>query len=88
MPVLSTFFGIIVRMYREMGGKHNMPHIHAEYSGDEVVVALDGTILEGGIPKAKMKLLDAWMEIHRADLEANWKLLSNGEQFFRIDPLK
>jgi len=28
------------------------------------------------------------MEIHREDLEANWTLLSNGEQFFRIDPLK
>ncbi len=46
MPVLSMFFGIIVRMYREVSGKHNMPHIHAEYSGDEVVVALDGTVLE------------------------------------------
>lgn len=88
MPVLSTFFGIIVRMYREVGGKHNMPHIHAEYSSDEVVVSLDGMVLEGFIPKSKMKLLDAWMEIHREDLEANWKLLSNGEQFFRIDPLK
>ncbi|MBQ2634904.1 MAG: DUF4160 domain-containing protein [Oscillospiraceae bacterium] len=88
MPVLSMFFGIIVRMYREMGGKHNMPHVHVEYSGDEVVVALDGTILEGSIPKAKMKLLEAWMEIHREDLEANWKLLSHGEQFFRIDPLR
>ena len=65
-----------------------MPHIHAEYSGDEVVVALDGTILEGSIPKAKMKLLEAWMVIHHEDLDANWKLLSNGEQFFRIDPLK
>ena len=65
-----------------------MPHIHAEYSGNEVVVALNGTILEGSIPKPKMKLLDAWMEIHREDLEANWKLLSNGEQFFRIDPLR
>ena len=65
-----------------------MPHIHAEYSGDEAVVALDGTILEGGLPKSKMKLLEAWMEIHRDELEANWKLLSNGEQFFRIDPLK
>lgn len=40
------------------------------------------------LPKAKMKLLDAWMEIHRDDLEANWNLLSKGEQFFRIDPLK
>ena len=88
MPVLSTFFGIIVRMYREVGGKHNAPHIHAEYSGEEVVVALDGTVLEGAIPKNRMKLLEAWMVIHREDLEANWKLLSNGEQFFRIDPLK
>jgi hypothetical protein len=88
MPVLSTFFGIIVRMYREVGGKHNVPHIHAEYSGDEVVVALDGTVLEGEIPKNRMKLLEAWMVIHREDLEANWKLLTNGEQFFRIDPLK
>ena len=87
MPVLSTFFGIIVRMYREVGGKHNVPHIHAEYSGDEVVVALDGTVLEGEIPKNRMKLLEAWMVIHREDLEANWKLLTNGEQFFRIDPL-
>ncbi len=88
MPVLSTFFGIIVRMYKENGGKRKMPHIHAEYSGDEVVVTLDGEILEGEIPKAKMKLLDAWMEIHREDLEANWTLLSSGEQFFRIDPLR
>lgn len=88
MPVLCMFFGIIVRMYKESGGKHNLPHIHAEYSGEEVVAALDGTILDGSIPKAKMKLLDAWMEIHREELEADWKLLSNGEQFFRIDPLR
>lgn len=88
MPVLSVFYGIIVRMYREVGGKHNMPHIHVEYSGDEAVVALDGRVIEGEIPKSKMKLLEAWMEIHHDDLEANWKLLSNGEQIFRIDPLK
>lgn len=51
MPVLSIFYGIIVRMYREQGGKHNMPHIHAEYSGEEIVMTLDGTILEGGFLK-------------------------------------
>ena len=28
------------------------------------------------------------IEIHREDLEANWKLLSNGDGFFKIDPLK
>lgn len=88
MPVLSTFYGIIVRMYKENSGKHSLPHIHAEYSGQEIVAALDGTVLEGSLPAAKMKLLDAWIEIHREELEVNWKLLSAGEQHFRIDPLK
>ena len=88
MPVLSMFYGIIVRMYRELGGQHNLPHLHAEFSGEEVVVALDDTVLEGSIPKNKMKLLLAWMEIHSDELYANWKLLSDGEKFYRIDPLK
>ena len=88
MPVLSTFYGIIVRMYKESGGRHNMPHIHAEYSGQELVMALDGSVIEGTFPRGKQKLLEAWVEIHREELEANWTLLSNGEQFFRIDPLK
>lgn len=88
MPVLSMFYGIIVRMYNEAGEKHNMPHIHAEYSGEEVVIDLDGNVIEGSFPKNKLKLLEAWIEIHREDLEANWNLLSRGEQFFRIEPLR
>ena len=88
MPTLSVFYGIIVKMYKEVGGKHNLPHVHAEYSGDEVVVGLNGEVLEGSIPGNKMKLLLAWLEIHKEDLEANWTLLSNDEQYFRIDPLR
>lgn len=88
MPILSMFYGIIVRMYNEKGGKHNLPHIHVEVSGDEAVFDLDGNLLEGKIPNNKTKLLQAWLVIHREDLEANWRLLENGEQYFRIDPLK
>ena len=36
-----------------------MPHIHAEYSGEEVVVTLDGGVIEGKISRNKMKLLEA-----------------------------
>ena len=43
---------------------------------------------EGSLPKNKMRLLLAWIEIHRDELEASWKLLSDGEQFFRIEPLR
>lgn len=48
----------------------------------------EGNILEGSLPKGKQKLLLAWIEIHKEDLIANWKLLSNGDGYFRIDPLK
>ena len=88
MPTLSMFYGIIVRMFMEKGGKHNKPHVHAMYSGQNVVVAFDGTIIEGGLPASKMKLLLAWMEIHEEELQANWQLLADGEPFFKIEPLK
>jgi len=48
----------------------------------------EGEILEGSIPKNKMKLVLAWMEIHRDELLANWKLAADGQQIFKIDPLK
>jgi hypothetical protein len=82
------FYGLIVRMYNEKSAKHNKPHIHVEYAGNELVVALDGETLEGEFPPAKRRLLDAWIEIHRDELLANWVTLSKGEGFFKIDPLK
>ncbi len=88
MPALSMFFGIIIYMYRELGGRHNLPHVHAEYQGEEVVVAFDGEILEGSIPNKKLKLVLAWIEIHQEELEANWRLLSNGQEIFKIEPLR
>lgn len=88
MPTISMFYGIMVRMYTEKGGQHNLPHIHARFSGQEVVVDLYGNIIEGDFPSGKMKLLLAWMEIHKDELEANWELLCNNEPAFKIEPLK
>lgn len=88
MPTISVFYGIIVRMYSEQGGKHHMPHIHAEYQDYKIVVDLEGNVVEGSIPKNKLKLLIAWIEIHKEDLYANWKLLSSGDGYFKIEPLR
>jgi len=41
-----------------------------------------------GLPINKKKLVEAWIEIHKEDLQANWKLLDEGEPFFKIEPLK
>lgn len=88
MPALSMFFGIIVRMQSEQGGRHNKPHIHALYGDNEIVVAIDGTILEGFFPNKQLKLLLAWIAIHEDELQANWELLRNGEGYFKIEPLR
>lgn len=88
MPTLSIFFGIIIRMYREIGGQHNIPHIHAEYGDDEAVFDLEGNRLEGKLPTKKERMVQTWIDIHQEDLIANWKLLSNGEQYFKIPPLR
>jgi len=88
MPVLSMFYGIIIRMQSEKGGKHHVPHIHVICGDDESVFSLDGEKLEGTIQNSKMKLVVAWIEIHKEELKANWKLLEEGEGFFKIEPLK
>ncbi len=88
MPVISVFFGIIIKMYREINSRHNLPHIHAEYQDEEAVISFEGELLSGSLPSKKMKLVLAWIEIHNDDLNANWKLLSEGKEFFRIDPLR
>ena len=88
MPILNMFFGIIIGMDKKVGGKHNIPHIHAEYGDDEAVFDFDGDLIEGTFPKQKERLVQAWINIHEEELAANRKLLPEGEQFFKIPPLQ
>jgi len=89
MPALSTFYGIIVYMYFLDNKQHHLPHIHAKYQGEEVIISIpEGNVLEGKIPISKMKLLQAWIEIHRDELVADWELAVSGEQPYKIEPLR
>ena len=89
MAIISMFYGIIVSMYFFDNRKHKRPHIHVKYQEQEVVLSIpEGEVLEGELKRNKMKLVQAWVEIHQEELMANWDLASQGEQVFRIDPLK
>lgn len=60
MPVISMFYGVIVLMYYFDNKKHRQPHIHVQYSDEEAVVSTpDGTVLEGTLKSAKLKLVQA-----------------------------
>ncbi len=89
MPSISAFFGIIVYMYFMDNRQHSLPHIHAKYQDNEAVVSVpEGEVLDGSLPPSKMKLLLAWVEIHKDELVADWQLVVAGEQPYKIDPLR
>lgn len=83
------FYGIIVSMYYLDTKKHNSPHIHVKYQEQEAVIAIsDSSLLEGELKTNKMKLVLAWIEIHKEELMADWELASKGEKVFQIEPLR
>ena len=89
MPVISMFYGIIVSLYFKDDKQHHRPHIHAKYQEMEAVVSIpDGELLDGKLPPAKMRLLLAWIEIHKDELAADWALALEGQQPYKIEPLR
>jgi len=88
MPTISMFYGIIIRMYYAPS-EHNPPHFHAYYNECKATIVLDTLeILEGGLPKKQLRLVQAWAELHIDELRGDWKLAMNGETPYRIPPLQ
>ena len=89
MPAISMFFGIVIYLYFYDDERHKLPHIHAKYQGQDAAFSIiDGSVLNGAIPIAKTRLVQAWIEIHREDLLSNWELAIQGQSVFPIDPLR
>jgi Domain of unknown function (DUF4160) len=89
VPELSRFFGIVIRMFVETGAQHHRAHFHAFYQEHAAVFTID-TIecLEGGLPAAQRRLVEAWVEIHRVELQHDWELLQSGHPPVKIAPLR
>lgn len=70
MPIISTFFGIQVRMYF---ADHWPPHAHVECQGQEALIDIaDGTVLQGWLPNRALALVLQWRLDHAEELAQNW----------------
>ena len=86
MPVISTFFGIVIRMFYQ---EHGPPHFHAEYQGQQATFDFGGELLAGDLRSGVAKrLIRDWAVQHRAQLEANWANMEVGRALERIEPLE
>ena len=88
MPEISRFYGIVITMYPEAGEQHSSPHLHARYGASRATLSITtGDILAGSLPRSQLRMVQAWIELRRLQLEADWNLLIAGQSPDRIEPL-
>lgn len=88
MPIISQFYGILIYMYRELGGHHNEPHIHIKYNEYEMSMTITGKVLNGKLPRKQQKLVEAWICLHEEELNATWYAYNNDGEILKIKGLE
>lgn len=86
MPIISRFFGIIIRMFFN---DHAPPHFHAEYAEHRAVIDIRTLeVIEGKLPRRALELVLDWAELHREELMRDWDLCQQHQQPVEIAPLE
>ena len=86
MPVISSFYGILIYMY---WNEHAPPHFHAKYGEFQALINIkDFSMIEGKLPPKALALVIEWAAIHQDDLLKNWDIGIKGETFKKIEPLR
>jgi Domain of unknown function (DUF4160) len=86
VPIISIFFGIVVRMYYK---EHEPAHFHAEHQGQDGKFDFSGKMIAGDIQsKTALRLVREWAVLHGAELEANWARMKAGQPLDKIAPLE
>jgi hypothetical protein len=88
MPIISQFYGILIYIYKEIGGRHNLPHFHAKYAEYECVYDFEGNAIEGELPKKQNKLVEAWCMLHADELNAAWIAWNESGEIIKIEGLR
>ena len=82
MPEISRFFGLVIYMFFN---DHNPPHFKVVYAEFEANVLIEnGNLLNGDLPISKLKLVQAWAEIHKTELLDMWE----SKNFHKIKALQ
>ena len=86
MPTISTFYGILIRMYFN---DHAPSHFHVQYA--EYTAPVDIQLLSissGELPRRAQELVLDWAELHQQELLEDWRLCMEKQQPKPIAPLK
>lgn len=89
MPLISAFYGVLIYMYFMDTKQHRTAHVHAMYQGFEAVFSIEtAEALSGKLPLKQTRLVQAWIELRREELIADWSLAIQGQPVERVEPLR
>ena len=85
MPTISTFYGILIRMFFN---DHAPPHFHARYGEFEATIDIDSLeMLQGDLPARAFRIVQEWAMIHKEEPIENWRLCRENAVPTKIQPL-
>ena len=87
MPVISRFYGIVIKMYFSQA-EHNPPHIHFTYGDYECSISVLDRIVDGQAPAKVIAKVNEWINLHEAEILSLWEKAQKGEKINKIEPLK
>jgi hypothetical protein len=86
MPTISTFYGILIRMFFN---DHAPPHFHARYGEFEATIDIaTSAVLQGQLPRRALSLVQEWAMIHREELLVDWRLCRENARPNMVEPLQ
>jgi len=85
MPEISRFLGIVIGIFPR---EHLPPHFHAVYAEYQITVDIETGVVHGDFPKRALRLVLEWMELHKDELLADWRLVQAGRPPNKIEPLE
>ena len=86
MPTISRFFGITIAMFFN---DHGFPHFHARHADGEAKIRIDNLeVIDGSLGRRQLRFVLAWAELHREELEENWRRARARETLLEIEPLR
>lgn len=84
MPVISRFYGMVIKMYL-LGKEHNPPHFHVIYGEYNCVIDIQSLdVIEGDLPKKGLNLVLEWASQYQSELLDIW----NTQTFKKLPPLE
>ncbi len=71
MPTIAIVFGVRIIIYPK---EHLPPHLHAKFAEHEAMISiLTGDVLEGSLPRAKLRAVQQWLARHREQVAYIWR---------------